>query len=256
MIGDAYPEVEWLSDPAPASWIGPRLHSFAHDVGSVVPEGFETYARLFHPVETVEGGIPRRRRWAEVAAAKGRIVHPEMQFHLISRAAGTRPPPGYHRGEGPSWGSLALPERQVLVELLRAGTTTPDRCWFCVWEGYGVLDDRGVEERVRLPHRDYLLYRGPVEAALARLVHPPLDQSPNLWWPDDRSWIVATEVDFAWTYVGGSGHLIEGLRADGRLEALEATPADQISYDSDVLNAALDQPGFTPGGGPWPGRGR
>lgn len=28
--------------------------------------------------------------------------------------------------------------------------------------------------------------------------------TPSLWWPDDRTWCVATEIDFRWTYVGGS----------------------------------------------------
>ncbi len=37
------------------------------------------------------------------------------------------------------------------------------------------------------------------------------DQTPNLWWPEDRAWFVATEIDLAWTYVGGREALIEQL---------------------------------------------
>jgi len=239
-VAEVVPAVEWVSDVAPAAWIGPRLHRFCQDVGSVVPEGFEAYGRLLHPVETVEGGVVARERWSDVAARNGRIVHPEMQFHLVSRPVGEPAPARYERGQGPSWGSLSLPERRVLVELLAGDTATPDRCWFCVWEGYGELDDKGVTERVRLPARDYLLCTGPLDLALARLAWLS-DQSPNLWWPDDRAWVVATEIDYAWTYTGGSHRLVDALLADARLEALPARLSDKPFYDSDLVNASLDR---------------
>ncbi len=228
-------DVRWLRDVAPASWIGPRLHPFGTDAGSVVPEGFEAYGRLLHPV-VVDGS--ERRRWRDVAEANGRIAHPEMQFHLIARPRGQKPPAD-DRGTGPAWGSLPVDERRVLAELLHDETGTPDRCWFCVWEGFGGLDHQGVPERVALPHRDYLLYAGPLELVVADL-NPPSDQSPNLWWPDDRAWVVASEIDLAWTYVGGSERLIERLVGDDRLEVVRARLDHKIGYDTDLLNAALD----------------
>jgi hypothetical protein len=105
---------------------------------------------------------------------------------------------------------------------------------------------------VHLPERDYVLYAGPIEVALATLdtgpaqfasdptVQPWNTQSPNLWWPDDRSWFVATEIDHAWTYVGGSEALIDSiLNADG-LEALPVHISDSPFIDGDDINAALD----------------
>ena len=164
-----------------------------------------------------------------------------MQFHMVSRPVGQPAPEGYNRGTGPSWGSLPTPERLALVEVLRPATTTPDRCWFCLWDGHGGVDDQGVAERLRLPGRSYFFYAGPVETALES---PPglesWDQSPNLWWPNDRAWCVATEVDYAWTYVGGTSELIDRLFADERLGVLPAQLTDQPFYDSDLLNAALD----------------
>jgi hypothetical protein len=79
--------ITWLSDVSPADWIAPRLHGFNMDTGSVVPEGFEAYCRIFHPLRRHEPGATSRT-WAEVAAQKGRIVHPEMQLHMISHAVG------------------------------------------------------------------------------------------------------------------------------------------------------------------------
>jgi hypothetical protein len=270
----------WTADVAAASWIAGRLHPFGMDVGSIVPVGFEAYARIFHPVIAPEG----RLRWSEVARRNRRIAHAEMQFHMIARPAGhpDPDPSHYNRGDGPAWGYLPIEERSVLVEVLRRATTTPDRCWFLVWEGYGGLDDRGVTARVRLPHRNYLLAYGPIESALSpfprksspslrrlqssatpdtrrrlltrtlsrrrflntRTIELPVDlatlESPNLWWPEDQAWIVATEIDFAWTYLGGSASLIETVIAEPRLEALRARPTDKPFYNSDVANAALD----------------
>ena len=228
--------LRWLEPGGEADWIVSRLHPFAADVGSVLPDCFEAYARIFHPVIGADGVT---RRWADVAEANARIAHPEMQLHMIERPVGTPAPAGYECGDGYDSGSLRAPARAVLVERLRAATTTPDECWFCVWEGFGGLDDEGVAGRVRVPGRGYLLASGPIDRALESF-HPSFDQSPTLWWPDDRAWVVATEIDHAWTYVGADRAAIDGLLSDPRIEALEARITDRFVYDSDELNARLD----------------
>jgi hypothetical protein len=48
------------------------------------------------------------------------------------------------------------------------------------------------------------------------------------WWPDDRAWCVATEIDLGWTYVGGSAALISDVVANPRLEAQPASPHDML----------------------------
>jgi hypothetical protein len=132
---------------------------------------------------------------------------------------------------------LPKAECAVLVERLQSFTTTPDQCWFAIWEGFGGLDDQGVRARVDLPHRRYLLARGPIELAPANALVPPFEQSPNLWWPEDRAWVVATEVDYSWTYVGGPRALVDEVLADDRFEALPARLTDRPFSDSDTLNA-------------------
>jgi hypothetical protein len=136
-----------------------------------------------------------------------------------------------------AWGTLPRPERRVLAEILATETSAADRCWFCVWEGFGA-DDHGVHGRVRLPARNYLLYSGPIDRVVDSATG--LDQSPNLWWPDDRAWFVATEIDYAWTYVAGSRRAIDRVLGDDRLEALAAELTHKPFHDSDVVNAALD----------------
>ena len=230
--------IEWRDDVSPAAWFCSGLHPFLQDVGSVIPEGFEAYGRLLHPVD--DGHDRRRERWGDLAARNNRIVHPEMQFHWISRPVGHPPPSGYGRGDGPIWGSLPLEERAVLVETLSRYTTTPATCWFCVWEGVHPVDagrqpgDLPPHPQVELPNRRYFLYGGSITGAMA------FHQSPHLWWPEDRAWFVATEVDYAWTYVAGGRDLLDALMADDRLEVLSAQLTDKPFYDSDHLNAALE----------------
>ena len=45
-------------------------------------------------------------------------------------------------------------------------------------------------------------------------------QSPQQWWPDDRAWSVATEIDHDYTIVGGTEELVEALLARAGLETL------------------------------------
>jgi hypothetical protein len=153
----------------------------------------------------------------------------------------------------------------ALRDTLALHTIAPNECWCCVWDGYGQLHGgsavatlsstndgrqmafgqappiapRTVLEgpRVSAPGRDYFLLWGHM-AQLADLFESLGSQSPNIWWPNDRAWCVATEIDFAWTYVGGSAAAIRAVLADPRLEALPAKLTDRFTHDSDVLNAA------------------
>jgi hypothetical protein len=224
----------WLRDVTPAAWIGPRLHPFAQDIGSVVPEGFAAYARLFH---TVEVDRDRRERWSDVAARNGRIVHSEMQFHMIAAPRGETPSVRHQGGHRPRTGTLLLEQRRILVEHLRRATATPDICWFALWEGFGGLDDRVISERVELPKRSYLLYSGTIERVLES-PDPVFDLSPNLWWPEDRAWFVATEIDFDSTFVGGDDRLIAALVTDERLEVLPIA----LSAKADTRRTASTPP--------------
>ncbi len=105
---------------------------------------------------------------------------------------------------------------------------------------------------MHLPNRHYVLYAGPIETALTTLDTGPAElasdptmqpwdtQSPNLWWPEDKAWSVATEIDYAWTYVGGSERLIEALLAMDGIEVLRTELTAKPFVDSDTINAALD----------------
>ena len=141
----------------------------------------------------------------------------------------------------------------ALAEVLVDHTTTPDRAWFAIWEGHGFdggslmvmrsepgapADPAGeraiqaaVDEHERsvgevrsalavipafmLPTRRYFLLAGQV-LGVERL-RWPLEPShwfrPDLWWPDDRSWFVGTDVDFWTTFVGGTREAMADVAA-------------------------------------------
>jgi hypothetical protein len=222
-----------------ADWIGARLHPFAaYDVGAVVPTGFAAYARILHPASEWKDSHGTDVSWSQVAAWSGKTIHPLVQFHAIAaptsgRELGPRP----WSGE-PREGTLSPRQVDALARLARKHTTTPDACWFCLWEGYGytapgVTKDWRSLSRKRVtpnPQRAYLLFTGSVGDAVG------WEDGPNLWWPDERAWCVASEIDHPYSYVGGSDALIKELLADPEIEALPAKLEDGITYDTDRIN--------------------
>ena len=59
-----------------ATWIADRLAPFSeYVIASTVPAGFEAYARVLHPVRSKD---EKPMRWAQLAAASGRIAHASM----------------------------------------------------------------------------------------------------------------------------------------------------------------------------------
>jgi hypothetical protein len=57
----------------------------------------------------------------------------------------------------------------------------------------------------------------------------------NLAWPDDRSWFVASEIDFDSTVVGGSRELVDRVLASG-LETAEIGADADLSWEGDHVN--------------------
>ena len=61
-------------------------------------------------------------------------------------------------------------------------------------------------------------------------------QSPNLFWPRDHAWCIASEIDLFCTLVAGSNALAESLIADPRLEVWRVFANDPVNADSDEKN--------------------
>jgi hypothetical protein len=237
----------------PAAWLPSRIEWGDDWVTGTVGTGYQAYARIFHPLD--DG--PNPPRWADVAAQHGRTMHPSAQWEHISSTVA--PTDTMSRGRGfpgePDIGNLHAEALSSLCTLLRDYTTTPDDCWFAVWDGWGwqhpgahsvmqatrigepapPVEHASDEKRLNLaapkfslPHRDYYLFTGPIDAATrigdwitATWFDP---QSPSIFWPTDLAWCVATEIDFDTTVVGGTRDLIAAISSSTQLEALPIAP--------------------------------
>ncbi len=62
--------------------------------------------------------------------------------------------------------------------------------------------------------------------------------SLNIWWPEDRAWCVATDIDLFDTYVGGSLECIEAVLSNPDLEALPITLDARLGLGGDTINAS------------------
>jgi hypothetical protein len=92
--------------------------------------------------------------------------------------------------------------------------------------------------KVHMPAREYLLFEGPLDAPGelgAEVSWSPggqrtfEHQTPSLWWPDDRAWCAANEIDASFTCIGGSRALIDELLGHRELEVLELDPTQQFT---------------------------
>ena len=160
-----------------------------------------------------------------------------MQFHLIDTPRGEPPRDDVWTAEKPEVGSLPLESRRALVEHLDTVTPRREMSGSASGRAGEASTTRASTRAIELPARSYLVGSGPLATASESTLEVR-DQSVNMWWPHDRAWFVSTEIDYAWTYLGGPARLIEDVLADPRLEALAATVTDKPFYDSDLLNAA------------------
>ncbi|HVB51223.1 MAG TPA: hypothetical protein VND89_05730 [Acidimicrobiales bacterium] len=259
----ASPEAPTLSDDVSAAdWIRERLSPWdSRTVTSVVPSGFESYIRILHPVQLPREGVPIVR-WADVSRWSGVPLHPRVQWHEVALPETIPATESPWRSQGPSQGTLFFLDADVLIEDLTPFTSTPQGCYFCLWIGYmggaaafvplgsppiQIPAPPQPRRLVELPEREYGLFEGPLaDATSLKLAGGHSQQTPNLWWPEDHSWCVASEIDLPWTYVGGSSELIDHLLADGRLETVSASPDDPLWIDVDgwlsvVIEHAVDE---------------
>jgi hypothetical protein len=218
-------------------------------VTQTVGIGFEAYARVFHPPKGRWEGL----RWADVAAGNGHqlsALSDWVQIRSVVPVDDHERRPASLDGD-PEEGDLATEVLSALCGVLAEHTTTPQDCVFGVWEGWGwfngsvaaayfypvgqphippepapgswFLDTRAPT--ITLPlERTYALYTGPVGDALRIGAWDTRDRfqphSPNLMWPADHAWCVATEIDFNSTLVAGPGNLVQDIVANPNIEAL------------------------------------
>ncbi|GHA30479.1 hypothetical protein GCM10010345_39100 [Streptomyces canarius] len=215
-------------DLSPADWLTRSELGALGTVAGVAAPGFAAYARILHPAQLDERPV----RWSTVAAAHGTRVTPVTRWHEVIGAdqdhvdRSDHGLPGVwdeHPGQGPTPPDVA----RALLPVLARHTGTPDRCWFGLWCGYGRWD-WGRFATFGTPGRDEVLLAGPLADAVSPVTLDEFAELPDLWWPQDRAWIVGGDVDLVSTYVGGSPELIADLLAAADLEVHPVSPGDLV----------------------------
>ncbi len=265
-------------DVSVGAWIAPRLRGLGGRVHCLVPDGFEAYARIMHPAEDGEKAVTwaevcRRTgrtahalmQWHSIA---GEVQHTRTEGRWPRRRSVVRTTSEWP-GSAPRQGELPPAQLSAVLDVLAGFTADGADCYSALWEGWGWLnegswgvlvasdhlhgrppcvrpepaglpDDVLAGPRLRHPGRDYLLFRGPLRAAL-RMGHQVRadwfdPQSPNLLWPPDRSWCLATEIDFDSTVVGGPQTLVDALLQAPELEVWTMDADADLTYDGDTVN--------------------
>jgi hypothetical protein len=227
-------------DVGPGHWIADSVRPSLSDVGSLVPPTFPSYARVLHPAVRYAGDDDVEVPWSAVAAHNGTVAHPLMQWIALTGSwdylTEDSQPPVWDRA--PDEGHLPAETARRLAAVLSRHTATPDDCFFGIWSGSGVVDVEADTPTLALPHRAFWLVRGAMDLAAANLADEPQEQSAHLWWPADRAWCVATDIDLMSTYVGGSVDCIGDLLAAEEVEVVRATADDSTYSTADTVNPA------------------
>jgi hypothetical protein len=119
-----------------------------------------------------------------------------------------------------------IEQTRLALHRLAEFTSTPEDCYFGLWEGYsysGLPEAAARGPLVSLPHRRYALLRGPVRALDGWADHLP---PPAFVWPADHRWCLASDVDPHWAGIGASGPAVTALLDEPALDVVAARPAD------------------------------
>ncbi|MYV90533.1 hypothetical protein [Streptomyces sp. SID1034] len=190
-------------------------------VAELVPSGFAAYLRVFHPFEAMDGS-GSTRSWHALAKDVGVRLHAELSHRFVSdedMAAGRKPRWLTASGQ-PDKGT-----RQALARAL--ARTTGDQPVFFAYDVAALLWGQDAP----LVRRSSLASLEAVRAAVAADAGGM--EGPEFWWPQDRSWVVTSDIDLVSTYVGCSAEATEDILNDPEIEALLVTPDTQVDFSAD-----------------------
>ena len=206
-------------DDGQAAWWLDQLDGWGREgmpVSAFVPASFPAVCQVLHPWDGPDGEPVRWHTLAEdpgVAELGERYQRRDNLVHAFATRSGL----------GASPGELDAMTAAGLVDVLGRATATPDDVFVAVWEGWGDVPPHRFPGAARLntQGRGHFLLRGPLTGVLASVAVGFDRPTAGLWWPADRAWFVATEIDLEWTFVAGDTDLVERLRHDPRLEVID-----------------------------------
>lgn len=205
-----------------ADWLDGACDGRFGTVGGLVPNNFDAYIRVVAPDPEVPDWWADYRSLFETIAgvARGHTSTPDEGWFAVWEGHGWESATSRCALVGP-----AGPVARLRARAVRARLRRNDRRRRAT-----IRDGLSVVPAFDRPHRTYYLVAGTVESAgsLREPGSPERWQRPDLWWPADRRWFVATDVDFWSLYVGGSVELIADIAA------AVPTAVESVSLDADL----------------------
>lgn len=153
----------------------------------------------------------------------------------------------------------------VLRDLLAEDTAPAVDCWYGIWEGWPIPDEWREKPAFHMPDGNYLLFSGKFtdlaeiatsfsvsvieqggsgaeiaggaegstggsESMSRKMRESGFYRQPSLWWPADRSWVVASDIDAETLYVACRSEM--AMRILGR----EDLDARQVRRESRIAD--------------------
>lgn len=238
-----------VDDAAELEWLLPRFTGTRRQLTMHVPDCYAAHCRVLHRPDPQGGaGLPPLR-WSDIAAHTGAVIHSAVQWHRLIGSATTDSDAGIVSGHlyaewngyAPSTGQIDATQIHVIADILTRRTSTADDVYFGFREGNGRINTNdgsffpGVDPaRFRFGGREQIVVRGDL-SAVSR-VRPDPWPTPNAMWPADRSWYLATEVDFDSTIIVGAPDVVSELVAHPKLEALQVAVDLDLTCFGDTVN--------------------
>ena len=204
-----------------ADWLASARTGEFGTVGGLVPAGYDSYVRVHAPPPTEHWWPLYRALFEEVAEVGVRHTStPDAAWYAIWEGHGFDSVNVQVAWREPPADDDERREREGYRQQLREEN---DRRTAEIRRGLGAVP------RFDAPHRSYYLVTGSV-ADVGSVRYPSDDdwRNPDLWWPEDRSWFVATDVDCWALYLGGTAEFVAEITADA------GTPVEPVSLTDRV----------------------
>ncbi|MFV0307534.1 MAG: hypothetical protein ACK5OX_07310 [Desertimonas sp.] len=189
-----------------STWVRRTTHGEFGTVGGFIPEGLPATVRIAAPDPDIDHWWDRYRALHAhiVAVGAEHTSTPDRAWFAVWEGHGwANQTTMYRRVADP-----VSARRRVAGAWLRWRSRHVDRR-----RNRAVAADLAALARLDLRHRRYLLCVGPLTAVteLREPGSPDTWQRPDLWWPEDRSWFVATDTDFWSLYLGAGQEMVDAL---------------------------------------------
>lgn len=206
-------------DASSADWLRSRRIETAYpQVANILPEGYDSYLRVFHPFEPWgERRVPPPT-WRQLAQEAGAHYGPELTWEDLEPVL---PQTGDGRPYAVDEGELDFPRLNSLLQELAV-------------DGDEIFYYFGLASIVAAQSHQAICFRGDIESL--QQIKEAVDAlaqrhvaGPEYLWNERRTWIVSTDYDLTSTYVACDRPAAQKVLNDRQLEVVEVEMSTPLS---------------------------